>query len=230
MILADDNFATIVNAVREGRRIFDNIKKYLVFLLQCNLAEIAVMLVAVLAGLPLPLTAIQLLWVNLTTDGLPALALGVEPPEPDVMKRKPKPKTASIINRKEMLLYLVIIPATLTIILLSNFVWALQNESVVEASTQLLTVMITCELVIALSCHSLKHSIVRAKLFSNKLLWLSVAVSFALQLIVLYVPFMHESFDITYPSAQDWALAGLSALAIFAIVETAKWVFRNDST
>lgn len=230
MILADDNFATIVNAVREGRRIFDNIKKYLVFLLQCNLAEIAVMLVAILAGLPLPLTAIQLLWVNLTTDGLPALALGVEPPEPDVMKRKPKPQTASIINRKEMLLYLVIIPAILTIILLSNFVWALQNESEVEARTQVLTVMITCELVIALSCHSLKHTIIRAKIFSNKLLWLSIAVSFALQLIVLYVPFMHESFDITYPSVQDWALAGLSALAIFVIVESAKWIFRNDST
>ena len=91
MILADDNFATLVAAVEEGRAIFDNIKKYLIFLLSCNIAEILVLTGAFFLGLPLPLIALQILWVNLTTDGLPALALGVDPKAPDIMSRPPRP-------------------------------------------------------------------------------------------------------------------------------------------
>ena len=227
MLLADDNFATIVNAVSEGRRIFDNIKKYLAYLLQCNLAEIGTILVGTLMALPLPLTAIQLLWINLTTDGLPALALGVDPAEPDVMKRKPRSLKGSIMNRSEAALYFVIVPAVLTIILLSNFTWALGFESEIEARTQVVTVMVVCELLIALSCHSLKHPIVSARPFSNKLLWLSVIVSFLMQLLILYVPFMHVPFDITYPTMQDWGIAAFSGAVIFSLVEASKIVIRK---
>jgi len=227
MILADDNFATIVDAVSEGRRIFDNIKKYLAYLLQCNLAEIGVILTGTLMALPLPLTAIQLLWVNLTTDGLPALALGIDPAESDVMKRRPRPLKGSIMSRREMLLYFVMVPVTLTIILLLNFTWALANESEIEARAQVLTVMVVCELLIALSCHSLKHPIARASPFSNKFLWISVAISFAMQLLVLYVPFMHGPFDITTPSVQDWLFAALSGGVIFGLVELSKSLIKE---
>jgi Ca2+-transporting ATPase len=227
MILADDNFATIVNAVSEGRRIFDNIKKYLAFLLQCNLAEIGVILAGTLMALPLPLTAIQLLWVNLTTDGLPALALGVDPPEADVMKRRPRPLKGSLMSRREMLLYFVMVPIALMVVLLLNFTWALANESEVEARTQVLTVMIICELLIALSCHSLKHPIVKAGPFTNKFLWIAVAISFLMQLLVLYVPFMHGPFDITAPSGQDWILAAVSGVAIFGLVEASKYIIKE---
>jgi len=227
MILADDNFATIVNAVSEGRRIFDNIKKYLAYLLQCNLAEIGVILMGTLMALPLPLTAIQLLWVNLTTDGLPALALGIDPAEEDVMRRKPSPLKGSIMSRREMLLYLVMVPVTLTIIILLNFTWALANESEIEARAQVLTVMVVCELLIALSCHSLKHPIARASPFSNKFLWISVAISFLMQLFVLYVPFMHGPFDITTPSVQDWSFAALSGVVIFGLVEVSKCFIKE---
>jgi len=227
MVLADDNFATIVNAVSEGRRIFDNIKKYLAYLLQCNLAEIGVILMGTLMALPLPLTAIQLLWVNLTTDGLPALALGIDPAEADVMKRKPRPLKGSIMSRREMLLYFVMVPVTLTIILLLNFTWALANESEIEARAQVLTVMVVCELLIALSCHSLKHPIAKARPFSNKFLWIAVAISFLMQLFVLYVPFMHGPFDITTPSLQDWLFAGLSGVVVFGLVEVSKQLIKE---
>jgi len=227
MILADDNFSTIVNAVREGRRIFDNIKKYLIYLLQCNIAEIAVMLIATMIALPLPLTAVQILWVNLTTDGLPALALGVDPAESDVMKRKPRLLKANIVNRKEFAIYFLIVPIILTTIILSNFMFTLSSESLVEARTEALTVMIVCELAIAISCHSLNHPITKVNPFSNKFLWLAVAGSLVMQLAVLYLPFMHSPFDITYPSQQDWMLAVGSAATIFSVAEAFKHLLRG---
>ncbi|MEM0003597.1 MAG: cation-translocating P-type ATPase, partial [Thermoproteota archaeon] len=162
VVLADDNFATIVSAVKEGRRIFDNIKKYLTYLLRCNIAEILFMLVSTLIGLPLPLTAVQLLWVNLTTDGLPAIALGIEPAEEDVMKRKPRSLKESIFTKKDVLLYFIFIPAMITLFLLSLFLWSLSNESLIEARTQALTAMILIELLMAISSHSLSKPIIKA--------------------------------------------------------------------
>jgi len=228
MILADDNFSTIVNAVSEGRRIFDNIKKYLTFLLQCNISEIAIMLIATLVGLPLPLTAIQLLWVNLTTDGLPALALGIDPPDKDIMKRKPRALKSSLMEKREFLIYFMILPAVLTMILLSNFMWTLGHEGLVAARTEILTTIIVCELAIALSCHSLNKPIIKAAPFSNKYLWYAVIGSFLMQLIVLYVPIAHEAFDVTYPTLQDWTLAAMSAIIIFAVVEISKHFIAPD--
>jgi Ca2+-transporting ATPase len=227
MVLADDNFATIVSAIREGRRIFDNIKKYLAYLLQCNIAELGVLLVGTLMAMPLPLTAIQLLWINLTTDGLPALALGVDPPEADLMKRKPRLLKAGVTSRRESLVYFVLIPIVLTIILLLNYTWSLGNESVVEARTQLLTVMIVCELVIALSCRSLRHPIIKAGPLANKFLLIAITISFLMQLLILYNPSMYEPFDIIQPSLQDWSIAAISGAVIFGFVETSKFTHKE---
>jgi len=222
MVLADDNFATIVEAVKEGRRIYDNIKKYLTYLLQCNIAEILTMLFATLLNLPgPPLTAIQLLWVNLTTDGLPALALGVDPADPEVMKRKPRSPKESIFSR-EVKAYLIGVPIIITILLLSVFSYSLSEENLVDARTTLFTSMILIELTIALTCRSLTRPIINVGFAKNKFLIIAIIVSFLMQLIVLYVPFLHPMFDVTFPTTLDWIMAIFAALIIFIIIETAK--------
>ena len=129
MILADDNFATLVVAVEEGRAIFDNIKKYLIFLLSCNIAEILVLTGAFFLGLPLPLIALQILWVNLTTDGLPALALGVDPKAPDIMSRPPRPPPEGVFSPTVTAL-VAAISLYLTLILIPLFSYYYLLESV----------------------------------------------------------------------------------------------------
>ncbi len=222
MILQDDNFATIVSAIKEGRRIYDNIKKYLAYLLRCNVAEIGIMLVASIMGLPIPLTAIQLLWVNLTTDGLPALALGVDPAEPDVMERKPRSQTEPIFTKGTMILYFGIIPVILTALLVGTFWYLLGTETLTLARTQTFMAMVFCELFMALSSHSLNRPFFSAKPFNNRFLWIAVIVSFAMQFAVLYIPQLHGPFDITYPEAFDYITAFGSAIFMFAILEISK--------
>ncbi len=252
MVLADDNFASIVKAVREGREIFDNIKKYLTFLLQCNIMEILVMFSAVVSvpyiariispgsdvGLineaAIALTAVQILWMNLVTDGLPAIALGVDPGDPDLMERKPRKPNESIFS-KDVKVYLSTIPILMTVLLLiafySHLPWT-SGENLLEARTQLLTAMIVMELVIALSMRSLKYSIFKVGPFKNKYLWYAIASSFALQLVILYVPGLQGLFDVHMPELIDWAVAALYGAIVFATIEIGKFVAsrrRNTS-
>jgi Ca2+-transporting ATPase len=243
MVLADDNFASIVKAVREGREIFDNIKKYLTFLLQCNIMEILVMFSAVvsvpyIARLISPgsdvdlineaaiaLTAVQILWMNLVTDGLPAIALGVDPGDPDLMERKPRKPNESIFS-KDVKVYLSTIPILMTVLLLiafySHLPWT-SGEHLLEARTQLLTAMIVMELVIALSMRSLKYPIFKVGPFKNKYLWYAIASSFALQLVILYVPGLQGLFDVHMPELIDWAIAALFGAIVFATIEIGKF-------
>jgi P-type Ca2+ transporter type 2C len=244
MVLADDNFASIVKAVREGREIFDNIKKYLTFLLQCNIMEILVMFFAVVSvpyiariispgsdvGLineaAIALTAVQILWMNLVTDGLPAIALGVDPGDPDLMERKPRKPTESIFS-KDVKAYLSTIPMLMTILLLiafySHLPWT-SGEHLLEARTQLLTAMIVMELVIAITMRSLKYPIFKVGPFKNKYLWYAILSSFALQLVILYVPGLQSLFDVHMPELIDWAIAALFGAIVFATIEIGKWV------
>jgi P-type Ca2+ transporter type 2C len=250
MVLADDNFASIVKAVKEGREIFENIKKYLTYLLQCNIMEILVMFIAVvsvpyLAQIFAPasylatesgreavnqaaiaLTAVQLLWMNLVTDGLPAIALGVDPGDPDLMDRKPRKLTESIFSR-DVKVYLTAMPAIMTVLLLVAFFshqpW-MGTHQLMEARTQLLTAMIVMELVIALSMRSLKYPVFKVGIFKNKYLWYAIIASFALQLVILYVPGIQGLFDVNTPELIDWGVAALYGALIFAILEIGKWV------
>jgi Ca2+-transporting ATPase len=136
MILTDDNFASIVNAVEEGRVIYDNIRKFIKYLLSSNVGEILVMFIALLAGLRLPLLAIQILWVNLVTDGVPAIALGFEPAEPDVMKRKPRPRNESILadGTGSHIIWVGILIAVLT---LAGYVWGFSSNGMIPFSETL---------------------------------------------------------------------------------------------
>jgi Ca2+-transporting ATPase len=244
MVLADDNFASIVKAVKEGREIYGNIKKYLTYLLQCNIMEILVMFIAVvsvpfLARLLSPgsnidainnaaiaLTAVQLLWINLVTDGLPAIALGVDPGDPDLMKQKPRKPKESIFSR-EVKVYLVVMPVLMTSLLLLAFFshapWA-GGFQLLEARTQLLTAMIVMELVVAISARSLKYPVFKVGVFKNKFLWYAILSSFALQLFVLYTPGVQAVFDVHSPELVDWAVAALFAAIVFSVLELGKYV------
>jgi P-type Ca2+ transporter type 2C len=244
MVLADDNFASIVKAVKEGREIFDNIKKYLTYLLQCNIMEILVMFFAVVSvpylarwlspesdvelvnSAAIALTAVQILWINLVTDGLPAIALGVDPGDPDLMQRKPRKPNESIFS-KDVKMYLSTVPIFMTVLLLlaffSHMPWESQLQ-LLEARTQLLTAMIAMELAIAISCRSLKYPVFKVGPFKNRFLWYAVISSFALQLLVLYTPGLQVLFDVHSPELIDWAIAGLFAGAVFTVIEVGKYV------
>ena len=244
MVLADDNFASIVKAVKEGREIYDNIKKYLTYLLRCNIMEILVMFVAVvsvpyLAGVFSPnsavvtisaatiaLTAVQLLWVNLTTDGLPAIALGVDPGDPDLMERKPRDPKESVFTR-DVKVYLAAVPILMSSLLLFGYFYYRPWEGahqLVEARTQLFTAMILMELANAISARSLKYPVFKVGLFKNKLLWYAVLSSMALQLFVLYTPGIQVIFGVNAPELIDWALAILFTVITFGSLEMGKYV------
>ena len=229
MILSDDNFATIVSAVKEGRRIYDDIKKYLFYLLGCNISEILIPLFASFMGLPLPFTALQYLWINLTTDGLPAMALGIDPAEPDVMQRPPRDPRESIVTKRDALLFLTFLPLATTIAILLNFVEGLRVEPLTRARTRIFTLMIMIELLIAISFRSLKYSAFRVGIHKNKFLILAIISSLLMQLCILYVPIFHEPFKVTYPTVQDWVMGVISALMVFISVEIVKEVASRIS-
>jgi len=244
MVLTDDNFASIVKAAREGREIYDNIKKYLTYLMRCNIMEILVMFVAVVSvpylarvyspGSPteiigsatIALTAAQLLWVNLTTDGLPAIALGIDPGDPDIMERKPRDPSESVFTR-DVKLYLSLTPILMTALLLFGYFFYHPWESasqLTEARTQLLTSMIVMELANAISARSLKFPVWKVGLFKNRFLWYAVLSSFFLQLVVLYTPGLNASFNVNAPELLDWAFAILFTAITFGSLETGKWI------
>lgn len=212
MILADDNFATIVRAVEEGRRIYDNIQKYLAYLLRGNIGEVMVITSSIFIGLPLPLIAIQILWVNLVTDGLPALALGVDPVEEGVMRRPPRKPTDSVF--KGTLLFMIVLPVILTIVTLFLFD-LFMPQGLEKARTVAFMTLVMFELFIALSCRSLHQPIWKVGIFANKWLWGAILVSFSLQLILMYVPFFSNIFGLVALSAGELLLvAGVASLGL----------------
>jgi Ca2+-transporting ATPase len=232
MILADDNFATLVAAVEEGRAIFDNIKKYLIFLLSCNLAEILVLTGAFFLGLPLPLIALQILWVNLTTDGLPALALGVDPKAPDIMSRPPRPPAEGVFSRTVTAL-LAAIALYLTLILIPLFTYyyywnpghlADPELVLVRAQTMVFITLVWAELVNAFNCRSDYLSLFKVGIFKNRFLILSVLISLGMMVAVIEWEPLAYLFHTAPLRWQDWLLAAGLGLTLIPIVELTKWI------
>ena len=226
MTLTDDNFASIVAAVEEGRGVFGNIKKYLMYLLSSNIGEIGLMAGSALLGLPLPLTAVQILYVNLATDGLPALALSVDPPEKDLMKRKPRDPRRGIFTRPVVML-MVLGGLWSTLINLSLFTWALKaGRSLEEAMTMTFVSLVLIQFFKAYNFRSDRHSILE-KPFANK--WLNIAILWeaVLLLLIIYVPFLHDAFGTSYLTLNDWLIVGGLALTIIPVLEAAKWMERK---
>ena len=226
MTLTDDNFASIVAAIEEGRGIFGNVKKYLMYLLSSNIGEIGLMAGATLLGLPLPLSAVQILSVNLATDGLPALALSVDPPEPDLMKRKPRDPRTGIFTRPVVILMLLG-GIWSTIINLGLFIWSRNSgRSEAEAMTMTFVSLVLIQFFKAYNFRSDRHSVLN-KPFANK--WLNWAILFDLLflLVIVYVPWFHEPFGTFSLPWQDWAILVPLAFTVVPVLELAKWMERR---
>lgn len=226
MMLTDDNFASIVAAVEEGRHIFENIKKYLMYLLGCNIGEIVLMTGAVLLGMPLPLTAVQILYVNLATDGLPALALAVDPPAPDLMRRKPRNARTGIFSRPVVALMLAGGVWT-AIVNLGVFAWALKSGlDIKEAMTMTFVALVLIQFFNAYNYRSDRQSIVNRP-FANK--WLNLAILWEVLLLalIIYVPFLHKPFGTFSLPLVDWLIVVSFALTVVPVLEVVKWMVRR---
>lgn len=236
MVLTDDNYASIVSAVEQGRIIYDNIRKFVFFLISSNVAEIMVIFLATLAGLPAPLTVIQLLWLNLLTDGAPALALAMEKGDPEIMERKPRPPSEPIIN-KTMQSGILIQTISQTGVVLGAFVvgllWHLEAGALVPvgenpliyllkhnwrgvdvqtAETMAFATLSLCELFRAYTVRSERISIFKLGVFSNKYMQYAVGLSIGLLILVVSLPFLQPIFNTHFPSPREWAVILLLSL------------------
>ncbi|RIK87662.1 MAG: ATPase [Planctomycetota bacterium] len=226
MTLIDDNFASIVAAVEEGRLIFDNIKKYLMYLLSSNIGEILLMVGASLAGLPLPLTAVQILCINLATDGLPALALAVDPPEPGLMRRRPRSRDSGIFTRSVVTL-MMIGGVWSAIVNLGLFAWELQSgRSLEHAMTMTFVSLVLIQFFKSYNFRSDRVSVLRQP-FKNR--WLNRAIIGEVLLLglIVYVPMLQKPFATYGLSLTDWCIVVAAAFTICPILEMAKWCERR---
>jgi Ca2+-transporting ATPase len=206
MILLDDNFATIVSAVEEGRIIYDNIRKFIRYLLSCNLGEVLTMFLASLFYLDTPLLPIQILLVNLATDGLPAIALGVDPPDGDIMSGKPRPKNESIFARglsEKIIVRGSLIGVCTVFAFISGKYYGF---SLVTSRTIALSTLIMSQLIHVFECRSERHSIFEIKLFTNMYLVGAVGISISMLLCVLYIPFMQGVFHTSALDIGQWGI------------------------
>ncbi|MGC1133146.1 MAG: cation-transporting P-type ATPase [Nitrososphaeraceae archaeon] len=231
IILADDNFATIVSAIKEGRTIFDNVKKYLVYLLSVNLGEIIILSFSVIMGWPLPLLAKHILFINLATDGPPAIALGLEPPEPDIMRRKPRNPSESVFFGIKK--WLITIPVILAITSLLLFAYVLQvngwdsSLAIAKGRTMVFGLIVFFELFFALSCRSFTHNIHELRFFGNKMLLYSLIGESVVILFIMNYPPMQELFDFVPLQLGDWILLLLLATTGFVYSEIIKLLTRK---
>jgi Ca2+-transporting ATPase len=222
MVLIDDNFASIVTAVEEGRGIYDNIQKFMHYLLSCNAGEVLVMFVAALVGWPAPLSAIQILWLNLVTDGLPALALGVEPPERDLMRRPPRPPHEPVITPARGLLILLHGLLVAAVTLVAFRLGGTAGASLAETRTFTFCVAAFSQLLFAVACRSDRHTAITLGFFRNPALLVAITVSALLQVTVVMLPQAHAVFAAGPLSLRSWLLAiGLSFVPV-TLVELAK--------
>ncbi len=228
IVVTDDNFASIAAAVEEGRGIFDNIRKTVHFLLSCNMSEVLVMLFATLFGLPLPLLPIHILWMNLVTDGFPALALAVDPKAPDLMQQPPRKTEARLLERGRLWAIagegLLLAGIALSAFSLSLFIW---QQPIDQARTVTFTVMVAAQLVHAFNCRSDRWSLFQVGVTSNRALLWAVGVSVALQVGILTIPVMEPIFKVASLPIEDWELMAAMAMLPLAIVEGSKWVRRR---
>jgi Ca2+-transporting ATPase len=230
MVLTDDNYASIVSAVEEGRVIYANIRKFVFYLLSCNVGEILVIFVATLLGWPLPLTAIQLLILNLLTDGAPALALGLEEGDPDIMDRPPRPPTEPVINR-EMVLGIAIQATAIMVTVLIGFRIGLSRypDSLLHAQTMAFATLSISELLRAYTARSEHHNIWQVGVFSNKYMQIAVLSSLAILLAILYIPFLQTIFGTAALTLPDWLMLTPLILVPSIVAEITKLVLRRTT-
>jgi Ca2+-transporting ATPase len=222
MVLADDNFASIEAAVREGRRIFDNIRKFILYLLSSNVGEVLIVFGALVLGMPLPLLPVHLLWINLVTDGLPALALGILPPETDSMKRPPRSTKEGIMTRRnsiELWALGLVMAAT------ALYVFTKYPDDLIRAQTVVFTTVIMQEMFNVLNYQS-DHSALFSK--GSKWVWLAIASSIGLTLLVLYTPAFDVLFDTVPLNVHDWLFVLAASAPVLLAGELLKIVYPRS--
>ena len=224
MVLLDDNFATIVAAVQEGRVVYDNVRRFIKYLLTSNASEVAVMLLGPALGMPLPLLPLQILWMNLVTDGLPALALGVEPAEADVMKRPPQAATASIFGRG-MVPFIVVLGFVASVVSLGMGLIAFRAGDA-HWQTLLFTTLILSSIALAVGVRSESEPFWKRPL-SNPALLGALVLTVALQLAAVYVPFLQRVLRTTALPLRDLFAAFAAAAVVLLAVEVWKWMRRG---
>jgi Ca2+-transporting ATPase len=228
VVLADDNFATVVAAIEEGRGIYSNIRKTLVYLLAGNLGELLVMLASALAGLPLPLLPLQLLWINLMTDGLPALALVMDPPDPELLQHPPRDPSAPILGRPEWR-RIAAISAIESGVVLASFAWALRAHDIALARAFAFTTIVFCELFRAFGARSRRLLYWQVGALTNVPLLAVVALSALLQAALPFVPLTRTLLDLEALRPLDTAIALFLGLIPVTTVELAKLFFRRSA-
>lgn len=225
MILLDDNFATIVKAIREGRRIFDNIRKFIKYTMTSNAGEIWTLLLAPFLGLPIPLLPIHILWINLVTDGLPGLALAVEPAEKGIMERPPRPPKENIFSHG-MWQHILWVGLLIGGVSLLAQAWAIRNASA-HWQTMVFTVLTFAQLAQVIAIRSDKDSIFKIGFLSNTVLLGAVVLTIGLQLCVIYIPFFNEIFKTSPLDIYELAICVALAMIVFIGVEFEKWAIRR---
>ncbi|MHA1205979.1 MAG: HAD-IC family P-type ATPase, partial [Candidatus Hodarchaeales archaeon] len=229
MVLADDDFSTIVGAILEGRTIYDNMRKFVLYLLSCNAGEIVVMflgmiltvvmflgmiLTSVLFHIPiLPLLAIQILWVNLVTDGLPALALGVDPPDEDVMIRNPRDPDEQILTKKSIyfIIYSGLVIGIGTLVVFFSYMWPTLEAGITPTEAEIIhprtvafTMLIVFQMIMALNIRREEHSLIGKEFLRNPYLLLAIFSSLTLHLVIIYLPMFQHVFDTVGLGLEDW--------------------------
>jgi Ca2+-transporting ATPase len=228
MVLTDDNFASIVSAVEEGRIIYSNIRKFVYYLLSCNVGEILILSVAMVIGLSVPLQPVQLLWINLLTDGLPALALGLERGERDTMQRLPRPANESILNRDMQIGILVQAVVVPSVVLGAMALWLWRHPGDVPmAQTMAFVTLAGLELPLAYAFRSERKSIFSMGVFSNRYMVGATALSFSLMLAPLYVPGLQQLFEVESPDLSFWFMALPLIFVPFIAAEITKAAVRR---
>jgi len=227
MVLTDDNYASIVSAIEQGRIIYSNIRKFVYYLLSCNMAEIMILFLAMVFGWPLPLVAIQLLVLNLITDGAPALALGVEKGDPDIMDQSPRPVREPIVNR-EMIIGIAVQTVAITTAVLVAFRIGLATGEAHGRTMAFATLSIS-ELLRAYTARSERYSILALGILTNKWMQVAVLTSLVVLLAIIYVPFLDPVFETTFLTARDWAIMLPLILLPSVAAEVNKWALRRVS-
>lgn len=231
MVLADDNFASIAHAVEEGRTVYDNIKKAITFILPTNGGEAGIIIVAILAGFALPITPVQILWINMITAVTLALALAFEPPEPDVMERPPRDPDEPILSF--FLIWRILFVSMILVIgTLGLFLWdRFHGASIEVARTVAVNTLVMFEVFYLLNTRYLHAPVLtRAGLSGNPYVYLAIGIVIAAQLMFTYAPFMQQLFGVASITVTDWFLIILVASSVFIIVELEKYVLRKNES
>ncbi|MCC6639245.1 HAD-IC family P-type ATPase, partial [Candidatus Falkowbacteria bacterium] len=225
MVLLDDNYKTIALAIKQGRILFDNIKKTTLYLLVSSFTEVVLVVLAIVSGLPLPLTALQILYINIVTDGFPHLTLGFEAGDENVMSRKPK-KIGEGILSKEVKSLVFGIGLFLDAVLFIVYMYLYrQGYAVSQMQTMMFMILGVGSILYVFSCKSLTHSLLSTKLFDNMYIWYAVCLALVLHIGAYFTPVMHDALGLAWLSATDWMIVVFAIITKITCIEIGKYYF-----